>query len=77
MNTVATRNVTVELCGSWTVGVGDQDQCLHLWRYGGGYNTLDLVREMFAKDEVGHFLNHKFIVVIYLYFKFHYGNIYK
>nr|XP_023017766.1 protein NipSnap [Leptinotarsa decemlineata] len=31
----------VELVGSWTVNVGDQDQALHLWKFTGGYETID------------------------------------
>ena len=29
------------LVGSWTVTIGDQDQCLHLWRYENGYSGVD------------------------------------
>ncbi|XP_017770690.1 PREDICTED: protein NipSnap [Nicrophorus vespilloides] len=31
----------VELVGSWTVNVGDQDQAIHLWQYRGGFQTID------------------------------------
>ncbi|KAG5900072.1 hypothetical protein JTB14_016045 [Gonioctena quinquepunctata] len=31
----------VQLVGSWTVNVGDQDQALHLWKFTGGYETID------------------------------------
>ncbi|MCL4129609.1 UNVERIFIED_CONTAM: hypothetical protein GTU68_054215 [Idotea baltica] len=50
VRTVDQRNLTLELCGSWTVGVGDQDQCLHLWRYEGGYTTVDKIRQQFVED---------------------------
>ncbi|XP_037092965.1 protein NipSnap-like isoform X2 [Pollicipes pollicipes] len=33
-----------ELVGSWQVTVGDQDQCLHLWKYNGGYKAVDAAR---------------------------------
>ncbi|XP_042216673.1 protein NipSnap-like isoform X2 [Homarus americanus] len=39
-----------ELQGSWTVGVGDQDQCLHLWKYAGGYGAIDAANDMYATD---------------------------
>ncbi|KZC05413.1 Protein NipSnap [Dufourea novaeangliae] len=31
----------LELVGSWTVTAGDIDQALHLWRYNGGYDSVD------------------------------------
>jgi len=34
----------MELCGSWSVAVGDQDQCVHLWRYDNGYHGIDEAR---------------------------------
>jgi hypothetical protein len=33
-----------ELVASWTVGIGDQDQVLHLWKYTGGYGGVDAAR---------------------------------
>lgn len=36
----------VELVGSWTVNVGDQDQALHLWKFTGGYEKIDLYNEI-------------------------------
>ncbi|CAG0884176.1 unnamed protein product [Darwinula stevensoni] len=39
---ISTRgDVKKELVGSWIVGVGDLDQCLHLWKYPGGYSSVD------------------------------------
>jgi len=51
VNEVNTRDLNMELAGSWTVGVGDQDQCLHLWKYDGGYKTIDQAREKMSTDE--------------------------
>ncbi|KAF7283617.1 protein nipsnap [Rhynchophorus ferrugineus] len=34
-------NKNVQLVGSWTVNVGDQDQALHLWRFIGGFQQID------------------------------------
>uniref|UniRef100_A0A336LQI5 CSON010948 protein n=1 Tax=Culicoides sonorensis TaxID=179676 RepID=A0A336LQI5_CULSO len=31
----------IELVGSWTVTVGDIDQCLHLYKYTGGFERVD------------------------------------
>lgn len=44
------KDLTVELCGSWSVGVGDQDQCVHLWRYIGGFPTIDHVKATVSAD---------------------------
>ncbi|KAF5281897.1 hypothetical protein FQR65_LT14481 [Abscondita terminalis] len=41
----------VELSGSWTVSVGDQDQALHLWKFIGGFETIDLANNLFSVDE--------------------------
>ncbi|KAL7635007.1 UNVERIFIED_CONTAM: hypothetical protein RMT77_013992 [Armadillidium vulgare] len=49
-NEIKNKKVPAELCGSWSVGVGDQDQCLHLWRYEGGYTTIDNVRHRVVED---------------------------
>lgn len=42
----------LELVGSWTVNVGDQDQALHLWRYKGGFEAIDNVNRIFSNSEV-------------------------
>ncbi|KAB7503734.1 Protein NipSnap [Armadillidium nasatum] len=52
-NEIKNKKVPAELCGSWSVGVGDQDQCLHLWRYEGGYTTIDNVRHRVIEDSPG------------------------
>ncbi|KAF5296321.1 hypothetical protein FQA39_LY12538 [Lamprigera yunnana] len=42
---------TVQLAGSWTVSVGDQDQALHLWKFTGGFETIDTANQLFAENE--------------------------
>ncbi|XP_018016083.1 protein NipSnap isoform X2 [Hyalella azteca] len=49
---VKERNLHLELCGSWTVGVGDQDQCVHLWKYDGGYKSIDQAKRLMDEDTV-------------------------
>lgn len=45
----------VELVGSWTVNVGDQDQALHLWKFTGGFEKIDDYNKIFRKSEVRRF----------------------
>uniref|UniRef100_A0A0P4WH42 NIPSNAP domain-containing protein n=1 Tax=Scylla olivacea TaxID=85551 RepID=A0A0P4WH42_SCYOL len=40
----------MELHGSWTVSVGDQDQCVHLWKHAGGYRAIDASSKVIATD---------------------------
>jgi hypothetical protein len=40
-----------ELIASWSVQVGDMDQCLHLWRYTGGFEKIDQAKEDLWNDE--------------------------
>ncbi|XP_055384198.1 protein NipSnap [Condylostylus longicornis] len=35
------ENLQSNLIGSWTVQVGDMDQCLHLWKHTGGFEKID------------------------------------
>lgn len=42
----------LELVGSWTVLAGDIDQALHLWRYSGGYDSVDRTQAELCKDKV-------------------------
>lgn len=42
--------ISVELIASWTVQVGDMDQCLHLWRYTGGFEKIDQAKQMLWSD---------------------------
>ncbi|XP_071541774.1 protein NipSnap isoform X2 [Panulirus ornatus] len=44
------KSVHPELQGSWTVIVGDQDQCVHLWKHAGGYDSIDAANKVFATD---------------------------
>ncbi|CRL08118.1 CLUMA_CG020979, isoform A [Clunio marinus] len=44
------KNLACELVASWSVQVGDQDQFLHLWRYTGGFQKVDLAEEELKKD---------------------------
>uniref|UniRef100_A0A646QG78 NipSnap n=1 Tax=Hemiscolopendra marginata TaxID=943146 RepID=A0A646QG78_9MYRI len=41
-----------DLIGSWVVDVGDQDQCIHLWRYNGGYNGVSDAVKLLKTDPV-------------------------
>lgn len=52
MKEVQSRNLHLELSGSWTVGVGDQDQVLHLWKYDGGYKSIDNTKLILDGDTV-------------------------
>ncbi|XP_071447974.1 protein NipSnap [Hetaerina americana] len=40
-----------ELVASWTVHVGDQDQTLHLWKYTGGFASIDSARKQLLQDK--------------------------
>ncbi|XP_066987661.1 protein NipSnap [Macrobrachium rosenbergii] len=44
------KPMNLELQGSWTVCVGDQDQCVHLWKYAGGYGNIDKAHNTFKTD---------------------------
>lgn len=48
--------------GSWTVHVGDMDQCLHLWRYTGGFEKIDTAHRVLENDKVNNF--HKNLSVV-------------
>lgn len=54
------ENLSCNLVGSWTVQVGDMDQCVHLWRYTGGFEKIDQAKEELWHDEV--------IFLIFLFF---------
>lgn len=45
-------NLSCNLVGSWTVQVGDMDQCLHLWKYTGGFEKIDQAKEDLWNDPV-------------------------
>jgi len=40
-----------ELVASWTVGIGDQDQVIHMWKYTGGYGGVDAARSALNANE--------------------------
>jgi len=42
---------SVNLVGSWTVNVGDQDQALHLWKFKGGFQTIDVFNTLTDTNE--------------------------
>lgn len=44
------KDLNCELVGSWTVQVGDLDQCIHLWRYTGGFEKVDMAERELAQD---------------------------
>lgn len=48
---VQEKGTTAELTGSWTVDTGDQDDAIHLWKYPGGYPTLNRTREIYRTDQ--------------------------
>lgn len=43
-------NLSCNLVGSWNVQVGDMDQCLHLWKYTGGFEKIDQAKEDLWND---------------------------
>lgn len=45
-----------ELVGSWTVSVGDMDQALHLWRYVGGFEKIDIAKKLFRENNVSTYI---------------------
>ncbi|KAH1010998.1 hypothetical protein HUJ04_000441 [Dendroctonus ponderosae] len=42
---------SAKLVGSWVVNVGDQDQALHLWKFTGGFNQIDIFNELTDVNE--------------------------
>jgi hypothetical protein len=46
------NDLSTELVASWTVQVGDLDQAVHLWRYTGGFEKIDLTERELKKDPV-------------------------
>jgi len=45
------KEIRGELCGSWSVGVGDQDQCVHLWKFDGGFQSIDEGKKVIDGDK--------------------------
>jgi hypothetical protein len=54
------NDLSTELVASWTVQVGDLDQAVHLWRYTGGFEKIDLTERELKKDPVSPTLQHVF-----------------
>lgn len=46
------KNLGCELVASWSVQVGDLDQCVHIWRYTGGFEKVDMAERELKKDPV-------------------------
>jgi NIPSNAP len=46
------KDLSCELVASWSVQVGDLDQCIHVWRYTGGFEKVDLAERELKKDPV-------------------------
>lgn len=46
------KELACDLIASWTVQVGDMDQCVHLWRYTGGFEKIDKASAELALDKV-------------------------
>lgn len=45
-------DISNDLIGSWTVHVGDMDQCLHLWKFTGGFEKIDAAHRILEQDKV-------------------------
>ncbi|RZF37306.1 hypothetical protein LSTR_LSTR005638 [Laodelphax striatellus] len=48
---VRQKETSYDLVASWDVQVGDQDQSLHLWRYTGGFSSVDKTKKLLAQDK--------------------------
>lgn len=46
------KDLACELVASWSVQVGDLDQCIHIWRYTGGFGKVDLAEKTLQNDAV-------------------------
>lgn len=46
------KDLGCDLVGSWSVQVGDLDQMLHLWRYTGGFEKIDMAEKEMQRDQV-------------------------
>jgi hypothetical protein len=45
------KDLGCDLVGSWSVQVGDLDQMLHLWRYTGGFEKIDMAEKEMQRDQ--------------------------
>lgn len=52
MQLIDAHKLNYELVASWTVELGDLDQALHLWRYTGGFATIDNAKKTLAQNKV-------------------------
>ncbi|XP_074640620.1 protein NipSnap homolog 1-like isoform X1 [Tubulanus polymorphus] len=50
-NLVQEKRTGAELLGSFTVSIGKQDEAVHIWRYDGGYPTLNTAVETYRTDK--------------------------
>lgn len=46
------KELNLDLVGSWSVSVGDLDQCLHLYKYTGGFERVDNANRVLKQDQV-------------------------
>jgi len=46
------KDLSCDLVASWSVQVGDLDQFVHIWRYTGGFEKIDLAEKELKKDAV-------------------------
>lgn len=44
------KELNLDLVGSWSVSVGDLDQCLHLYKYTGGFERIDNANRVLKHD---------------------------
>jgi len=45
------KDLSMELVGSFIVGIGEQDQIIHLWKYTGGYSGVDETARVLRYDK--------------------------
>ncbi len=64
------KEIACELVASFQVQVGDVDQCLHLWRYTGGFEKVDVAYQGLYRDEVRFFFVGQIVMKNLLTFKF-------
>eukprot|EP00914_Ancora_sagittata_P013142 GHVO01025604.1.p1 GENE.GHVO01025604.1~~GHVO01025604.1.p1 ORF type:complete len:294 (-),score=12.04 GHVO01025604.1:256-1137(-) len=51
VNRVHNKETGAQLAGSWTVEIGDQDEAIHLWKYPGGYPTLNHMTHIYRTEK--------------------------
>lgn len=50
VNLMHSKGTGAKLVASFTSEIGDQDEAIHLWKFSGGYPTLDRHYEIYRKD---------------------------